>query len=316
MRRRQVDELAVAVVLGHGIRSASVHAARDPPALELDTARTSARNAPASLGVAEAQERDGGQRAVADPGARVGAGARAGSAGPSRLIRIQARFARAARATGSASGGSVKVTRRELRSPVSGRGRRDPPRRSDVVTAVDFAASGTAMSTSRAPPGGTVEVEGQRGRGKPVGIRGVGRFRQVAVGEPGNDLPVREARGAESRRFRPGVDAAGRFPTAAERPSHVDPPDRRDASLRREELPGRIDLNGSHGEVQRHGGGRGRASSRCGSGHAAWTTRRAPSAKAVTVKREPAGVACGARRGSADRPPPTTARSAPLRPSP
>ncbi len=67
-----MDPLAVAVVLGHRVGAAPVDAAGDLAVgvLELgEPLREIARN----FGVAEAEEGDAGQRAVADPGAGVGA---------------------------------------------------------------------------------------------------------------------------------------------------------------------------------------------------------------------------------------------------
>src|SRR5690606_41106591 len=69
------DQLAVAVVLGHGIAAAVVHAARDLAAVELE-GRVPLQVLAHHLRPAHALQAFGDHRAIADPAARIGARAR------------------------------------------------------------------------------------------------------------------------------------------------------------------------------------------------------------------------------------------------
>ena len=72
---REVQELAVAVVLGDRVRAAPIHAARHLPVLELER-REPPEEVARDGAVPQPQQGRGRESAVADPGAGVGARAR------------------------------------------------------------------------------------------------------------------------------------------------------------------------------------------------------------------------------------------------
>ena len=239
------DQLAVAVVLRHRIAAAIVDAARHLAAVEL-VRRVPAQELLRHVFAPEPQQAFGDHRAVADPGARVGARA-----------RLQARAGAADQHVRQRGAQGVDHALALRRAPGCGR---DRACRASFAATASCAACGIAMAERhrQSPDSGSDQRRVSRLSPGP-GARGTAARRRPARCRPASAVRRRSA-GSEMRDAIAGIErrrelphpgpatptARGRPSTATRPPSIAQFADRADAADGVEELAGRIHLQRPH----------------------------------------------------------------------